>query len=80
MSAMNLLEAAARMAAAAKEVEDAKKEIIEVACEMVEAKAKSLIDHPHAWWSPLAPETLKRKNNVNTPLLETGDMRARRRG
>jgi hypothetical protein len=75
MGVMNLLEAAARMAAAAEGVKVAEHEIIEIACEMVEAKAKGLIGHPHSWWLPLAPETLKRKDGVNTPLLETGEMR-----
>ena len=42
---------------------------------MVEERAKGLIGHPNASWPPLAPETLKRKDNVNTPLLETGEMR-----
>jgi hypothetical protein len=42
---------------------------------VVEAKAKGLIGHPHSWWPPLAPETLKRKDGVNTALLETGEMR-----
>jgi hypothetical protein len=63
------------LAAAAEGVKSAEHEIVEVACEMVEAKAKGLIGHPHSWWPPLAPETLKRKDNVNTPLLETGEMR-----
>ena len=42
---------------------------------MVKERAKGLIGHPNASWPPLAPETLKRKDNVNTPLLETGEMR-----
>ena len=42
---------------------------------MVKERAKGLIGHPNASWPPLAAETLKRKDGVNTPLLETGEMR-----
>ena len=42
---------------------------------MVKERAKGLIGHPNDSWPPLAPETLKRKDGVNTPLLETGEMR-----
>jgi phage gpG-like protein len=70
-----LLQAAARFAAAGADVEAAKSEIVATACEMVAGKAKSLIGVPHGWWPPLAPETLVRKANINTPLLETGELR-----
>jgi hypothetical protein len=40
----------------------------------VEAKAKALIGVPHDFWAPLTDETLRRKDGVNTPLLETGAM------
>ena len=72
---MNLAEAAARFAAAAVDIEAAKLAALEEACQLVEERAKGLIGHPNASWPPLAPETLKRKDNVNTPLLETGEMR-----
>jgi phage gpG-like protein len=73
---MNLLEAAARMAAAAADIEAAKRAAIEEACVIVEERSKGLMGHPNDHWPPLAPETLKRKDGVNTPLLETGEMRA----
>ena len=42
---------------------------------MVKERAKGLIGHPNDSRPPLAPETLKRKDGINTPLLETGEMR-----
>jgi phage gpG-like protein len=72
---MNLLEAAARMAAAAIDIEAAKRAALEEACLIVEGRAKGLIGHPNDHWPPLAAETLRRKLNINTPLLESGAMR-----
>jgi hypothetical protein len=73
---MNLLEAAARMAAAAVDIELAKHAALEEACLIVECRAKNLIGHPQAGWAPLAAETLARKDGINTPLLETGTLRS----
>jgi hypothetical protein len=75
MGFMSLLQAGARFAAAAADVEIVEGETIEVACQMIAGKAKDLIGVPHDFWPPLSPETLKRKDGVNTPLLETGEMR-----
>ena len=72
---MNFAEAAARFAASAVDIEAAKHAALEEACQMVKERAKGLIGHPNDSWPPLAPETLKRKDGVNTPLLETGEMR-----
>jgi hypothetical protein len=75
MGIMNLVEAAARFAAAAADIEVAKRAALEEACQLVEERAKSLIGVPHAEWPPLQPETIARKDGVNSPLLETGEMR-----
>ena len=75
MGIMNLAQAAARMAAAAVDIEVAKHAALEEACRLVEERAKALIGHPHAGWPPLQPETIAQKDGVNTPLLETGEMR-----
>jgi phage gpG-like protein len=75
MGVMNLLEAATQFTAAAEGIEIAEHEIIETACEMLEGKANGLIGYPHSFWPPLAEETLRRKDGVNTPLLETGELR-----
>jgi hypothetical protein len=73
---MNLLEAAARMAAAAIDIEAAKRAALEEACLIVKGRAKDLIGVPQPSWPPLAPETLKRKDGINTPLLESGLLRS----
>jgi hypothetical protein len=73
---MNLIEAAARMAAAAVDIELAKHAALEEACLILEGRAKNLIGHPQAGWMPLAAETLARKDGINTPLLETGTLRS----
>ena len=54
MSFMNLLGAATRFAAAAEGIKIAEHEVMEIACEMVEAKAKGLIGYPRSFWPPLA--------------------------
>jgi phage gpG-like protein len=75
MGIMNLMEAAGRFAAAEAMAEAAKHVALEEACRLVETRAKGLIGHPNSHWAPLAVETLRRKDGVNTPLLETGEMR-----
>jgi hypothetical protein len=75
MGVLNLMEAAARFAAVEADLEAARRPMLEAACEMVAERARSLIGVPHGWWPPLTPETLARKDGVNTPLLETGEMR-----
>jgi phage gpG-like protein len=49
---------------------------IEEAAELVREKAHDLIGIPNGVWAALAESTLERKDGVNTPLLETGEMRA----
>jgi phage gpG-like protein len=75
MGIMNLAEAAARMAAAAIDIEAAKRAAIEEACVIVEARAKGMIGHPNPGWPPLKPETITHKGGLAMPLLETGEMR-----
>ena len=72
----SLAEAAVRFAAAARATEEAKAEIIEAACKMVAAKAKGAIGTYEFGWTPLQSETVARKANGDTPLLETGELRA----
>jgi phage gpG-like protein len=45
------------------------------AAEMVHEAAVALIGHPNSAWAALAESTLARKS-ADTPLLETGEMRA----
>jgi hypothetical protein len=50
-------------------------EIVRKACEMVCEEAKRVIGEGYDYWPALRPETLARKM-MNTPLLETGELRA----
>jgi hypothetical protein len=50
-------------------------EIVRKACEMVCEEAKRVIGEGYDFWPALAPSTLARKM-MNTPLLETGELRA----
>jgi HK97 gp10 family phage protein len=45
--------------------------------ELIENTAKAAIGDPHngMQWPPLKPETIARKANGDTPLLETGELR-----
>jgi phage gpG-like protein len=72
----SLAEGAARMIAAGVALEVAKKAALEEACILVETRAKDLIGVPQGSWPPLAAETLRQKGGVNTPLLESGEMRS----
>src|ERR1700687_5810442 len=49
--------------------------IVARACEMVCAEAKRVIGEGYDYWPALQPATLARKM-MNTPLLETGELRA----
>jgi len=44
-------------------------------CQLLSTAAKDLIGVPKPEWPPLKPSTIARKDGVNTPLLETGEMR-----
>ena len=44
--------------------------------EVAQKNAVDAIGHEHSSWPPLKPETIARKAHGNTPLLETGEMRA----
>jgi hypothetical protein len=49
--------------------------IVARACEMVARAAKKAIGRQDGLWAPLKPQTIARKLNGNTPLLETGELR-----
>src|SRR3569833_911067 len=48
---------------------------LERAAKIVEKEAKSYPGHYQPGWAPLKPETIDRKSNGDSPLLETGEMR-----
>jgi HK97 gp10 family phage protein len=76
MSVWKLAEAAAKFAAAQAAVAEAEHAALEAAAQLVENRAKNLIGAPHSFWPPLAPSTLAHKDEINTPLLESGAMRS----
>jgi phage gpG-like protein len=71
----SLIEFAAKLAIASAEMEIATREVIAAACAILAEEAKSLIGVPHPEWPALAAVTLERKDGVNSPLLESGEMR-----
>jgi HK97 gp10 family phage protein len=50
--------------------------IVIAACKAVAAEAKRVLGEGYPEWPALQPETIARKMHGNTPLLETGEMRA----
>ena len=72
---MNLMQAAASLVAMSAEYEKAKHDALEAACVVIEDEAKRVIGTYDYGWQPLAPATIARKANGDTPLLETGKMR-----
>jgi phage gpG-like protein len=49
--------------------------ILEHACKVIEKEAKSYAGHYQTGWPALRPETIAKKANGDTPLLETGELR-----
>ncbi len=45
-------------------------------CKLIQRKAKGMLGHEQPIWQGLKPETIARKAHGNTPLLETGEMKA----
>jgi HK97 gp10 family phage protein len=75
MSVFSLAEFAAKLVASDGSLKAAEHDVIAKGCAMVAERAKDMIGVPQPGWATLAPETLKRKDGVNTPLLETGELR-----
>jgi hypothetical protein len=72
---MNLLEGAALFAGMVAKYEEAKHKALEKACVIIETEAKHVLGTYEYGWPPLAPATVARKANGDTPLIETGEMR-----
>ena len=75
MSVFSLLEFAAGLEALGLGLEVTEAEVLAKSCLLLSTAAKDLIGVPKPEWPPLKPATLARKDGVNTPLLETGEMR-----
>lgn len=72
---MNLVQGAALFAEMAVAYERGVHDALEKACVIIETEAKHVIGTYEYGWPPLKPETIARKANGDTPLLETGEMR-----
>jgi phage gpG-like protein len=72
---MSILEFVAKTKAIEQDMHELGPAIVARACEMVCAEAKRVIGEGYPYWPALKPETLAHKM-MNTPLLETGELRA----
>lgn len=75
MKSFTLGEFVAFTGALALKIEHHKHEAMEKAAVIVETEAKHVLGTHEYGWPPLKPETIARKANGDTPLLETGEMR-----
>lgn len=81
MADFSLESMAAFLLSAANAMPIAQEAALKQAAKIVEDEAKAEIGHyqgaagPFAAWAPLKPETIARKANGDTPLLESGEMR-----
>src|SRR6266550_2820022 len=71
----SLLGFVAHLATVERDIHELGPAIVARACEMVCEEAKRVIGEGYDYWPALKPETLARKM-MNTPLLETGELRA----
>jgi phage gpG-like protein len=71
---MSILEFVAKTKAIEHDMKEVSHAIVARACEMVCAEAKRVIGEGYFFWPALSPETLAHKM-MNTPLLETGELR-----
>src|ERR1017187_4460494 len=72
---MSILEFVAKTKAIEHDMHELGPAIVARACQMVCDEAKRVIGEGYPEWPALSPETLARKM-MNTPLLETGELRA----
>jgi HK97 gp10 family phage protein len=66
---------AAHLLTMSADIELAERAAIERACKIVRKAARNMLGTPQPFWPELKPETIARKANGNSPLLETGEMR-----
>jgi hypothetical protein len=59
----------------AAEIEEMNHFALETACQVVEDEAKSGMGNYKFGFPPLKPETIARKKNGDTPLVETGELK-----
>lgn len=75
MPEMSLLGFASLLTEVVAGMEEADREGLDKATEIIEGESKRVLGTHDYGWPPLKPETIARKVNGDTPLLETGQMR-----
>jgi phage gpG-like protein len=76
MQTFTLLGFVAKLAAIDRDLKITHEAIVARACEMVANAAKDALGTYEFGWVSLAPETIARKMRGDSPLLETGELRA----
>jgi phage gpG-like protein len=76
MQTFSLLEFVAKTKAIEHDLKKVEHAIVARACQMVADEARRVLGEGYAEWPALQPETIARKMRGNTPLLETGELRA----
>jgi phage gpG-like protein len=76
MTVYSLLQMAAKFHAIEADMKIVTEEIVAQACAMVAEEARRVLGTHDYGWVDLKPETIARKMRGDTPLLETGAMRA----
>lgn len=76
MSAFSLGEFAAHLITMNADVKLAEEAAVVKGCKIVQRVSKGMLGTPQPFWAPLKPETIAHKAKGDTPLLETGELRA----
>jgi HK97 gp10 family phage protein len=76
MTVFSLGDFAARLVTMEADIRLAQEAAVVKGCKMIQRAAKRQIGHEQPYWPPLKPETIAHKARGNTPLLETGELRA----
>ncbi len=74
---ISLTDFAAKILSLEEDMRAAQEATVVKGCRLVQRKAKAMIGTPQpGLWPPLQPATIERKRKGDTPLLETGELRA----
>ncbi len=76
MSVFSLGQFAAHLMTMDADIRLAEEAAVVKGCKLIQRKAKGMMGHEQPFWQGLKPETIARKAHGNTPLLETGELRA----
>ncbi len=74
---ISLSDFAAKILSLEEDMRAAQEATVVKGCRLIQRKAKAMIGTPQpGLWPPLQPATIERKRRGDTPLLETGELRA----